>query len=97
MPNISTEHRFDWQTLAACAGTDTELFYDENPTSRELALGMCRGCPVQTECLQWAINLEAKLPGSSYGIIGGKTPLQRVTEIVRQKRGLAWAASSIEA
>lgn len=44
-----------WRLQAACVGEDPELFTTHNGrplTARvETARGICRGCPVQTDCL----------------------------------------------
>lgn len=54
-------------TLAACRGTDTDLFYD--PDRLTDALAFCNSCPIQVECLRanaaerdgvWAVTERAR-------------------------------------
>lgn len=64
-----------WRDRAACIGTDTETFfataprgshrYDHEEAARDRAKRVCRGCPVATECLEWAVE------HYEYGIWGG--------------------------
>ena len=68
----------DWWLLAACRGTDTEMFYP--PASQQpdrLVLLTCRGCPVRAECLEYAMESEAGRTESRHGVWGGLTPQQR--------------------
>lgn len=59
----------DWLDLAACVGTDPELF-DPLPGSRDeaRALAVCARCPVRSECLT-----DALLAGDDHTIRGGLT------------------------
>lgn len=69
-----------WQTRAACRDTDPELFFpptddDTAPiVARHLAAvrPVCRDCPVQTECLSWALDT-----GQDHGIWAATTPTER--------------------
>lgn len=56
-----------WQDRARCYGTDSNMFMDELAE----ALLLCRKCPVQVPCLEYAINTDAQ------GIWGGTTAKQR--------------------
>jgi len=59
--------RWDWARQAACKGLPTSIFIE--PTlrkDREVALKVCRHCPVAEECLNYAIVHEKR------GIWGGK-------------------------
>jgi WhiB family redox-sensing transcriptional regulator len=72
---MSSDVRFEWwRSLAKCRGADNAPFYPErgdNFTPRK-AKKLCYQCPVQTECLQWALdNCEY------HGIWGGLTPRER--------------------
>jgi len=67
----------DWRDLAACRGEDPELFFP--PGSGEAAPGrittakaVCRRCPVRSECLRWALDVE-----NQHGICGGTTQHER--------------------
>lgn len=80
------DHRIElpqWHLDAACRGADHELFFPgkgESVTSHR-ARAICARCPVQVECLTWAV--ENKEPG---GIWGGTTERDR-----RKIRSLAKA------
>ncbi|GGZ51481.1 WhiB family transcriptional regulator [Streptomyces rubiginosohelvolus] len=69
--------------LAACLGTDTEVWFAEGNSAlanadRAEAKAVCARCPIRTDCLVTAIAEERGLSESSrYGIRGGKSPKQR--------------------
>jgi len=83
---------FDWDTEewrhdAACRHTNVELYFPAGNTGEavsqiEAAKAVCRACPVQSACLQFALesNQEA-------GIWGGKD------EEERRKLRRGWRAS----
>lgn len=57
-----------WQSLALCAGMDTELFYDQyesSPRQAKLVDDICLSCPVRALCLQ------AGVEGGEWGVWGG--------------------------
>lgn len=69
-----------WQELAACAGMDTNMFFSRDNGkggSRkdreriEKAREVCTGCPVQRECLEYAIELDC------VGVWGGMDTVER--------------------
>ena len=82
----------DFDTSSAlCAQTDPEMFYPDSMGASPLvkvAKEVCRKCPVQTECLAFA--LKTKEPE---GIWGGLTPRERFQllkkhgSVVLNKRG----------
>lgn len=56
-----------------CAQTDPELFFPEKGGSTIHAKALCRKCPVQTECLIFAlVNQE------QYGVFGGLSSKERL-------------------
>lgn len=60
---------------AICNETDPELFFPSHPANQsniKMALAICKRCPVQHECLTYA--LENRI---SDGIWGGATPPMR--------------------
>lgn len=70
---------WEWQTLAACRGSDTATFYHpENERGprrhrrEQAAKEYCAACPVTAQCLRWA--LETREP---YGVWGGKSVEER--------------------
>jgi WhiB family redox-sensing transcriptional regulator len=56
----------------ACQGVDAEEFYPTHATGYLRAVQVCRRCPVEAECLAWALNTR-----QSFGVWGGKTPDER--------------------
>lgn len=56
----------------ACAGVDAALFFPERVSEYPKAAALCRRCPVQTECLAWALQTR-----QGFGMWGGKTPDER--------------------
>jgi WhiB family redox-sensing transcriptional regulator len=61
-----------WRELAACRGTDLEVFFPERGQSAEPARQVCAGCPVRQPCLDYAITNRI-----AYGIWGGLTERER--------------------
>jgi WhiB family redox-sensing transcriptional regulator len=61
-----------WHSLALCAQTDSEAFFPEKGASAKPAKRICAECPVQTQCLDWALDR-----GERYGIWGGTTHNER--------------------
>jgi WhiB family transcriptional regulator, redox-sensing transcriptional regulator len=66
-----TEH---WAGRGACRNHDPELWFpigDGDQAAVKTAVGVCRGCPVRTECLDYAIHR------GEPGIWGGTTEGER--------------------
>ncbi len=84
----------DWQRQAACRDADPELFTGEDangsgplPTRiQKAAIAWCFRCPVQVECLEYALAHESR--DMRHGVWGGTTPLQR-QRIGKKGRGAA--------
>lgn len=72
----------EWKQHAACKGVDVSLFYMDRGDHSTLKMirAMCETCPVQTECLNYSIDM-----GEKHGIWGGKTEKQR--RKIRRERG----------
>jgi WhiB family transcriptional regulator, redox-sensing transcriptional regulator len=69
--------RPDWRDRAACRDTDPELFFPDGDnrsarTKVKAAKLVCRGCPVNTACLSWALTSDQQA-----GIWGGLTEEER--------------------
>lgn len=68
----------DWRTDAACAGEDTELFFDAARTDE--ALSICAGCPVRDLCradnTAWENTTRSRRFYAS-GVVGGTTGSER--------------------
>jgi hypothetical protein len=61
-----------WVTEGLCTQIDPDMWFPEKSQRRPLAVAICRGCPVQVECLTWALEND-----EHYGIWGGTTHLER--------------------
>lgn len=77
MPVIITEAEA-WKDRATCAQTDPEAFFPEKGGSTMDAKRICIHCPVQTQCLQAALDNDER-----FGIWGGYSERERR----RLKRG----------
>ncbi|MEU9028673.1 WhiB family transcriptional regulator [Streptomyces sp. NPDC048383] len=69
----------DWRHQAACRQADPDLFFPIGTSGPALlqieeAKAVCRGCPVLSECLQWALA-----EGQDMGVCGGLTEDERRT------------------
>jgi WhiB family redox-sensing transcriptional regulator len=72
-----------WRELAACRGTDLELFFPGRGESAGPARQVCAACPVRQACLDYAITNRI-----AYGVWGG------LTERERRPLRSAWVRSS---
>ena len=61
-----------WWERAKCRGVDPDLFFPSRGDSGREALAVCAECPVQPQCLQYALD-----NGERLGIWGGTTGKQR--------------------
>ena len=61
-----------WAAYAACRGADPNLFFPSEEDDAAEAIRICGGCPVQGECLEWALESRVR-----YGIWGGTTERDR--------------------
>ena len=79
----------DWRELAACRNAATahyDPFFDESEKGERAAIAICQICPVQGECLAYAIDT-----GQLHGVWGG-TPQQELRRLItRDRRGRAQA------
>jgi len=71
-----------WKRKALCTNVDQDLFFPERGASTRLAKAVCRRCPVQEECLEYAVN-----NGEKFGIWGGLSERER--RGIRKRRGIA--------
>jgi WhiB family redox-sensing transcriptional regulator len=70
----------DWRNHAACRSQDPELFFPIGTTDRALAQlqrakAVCRTCPVQAPCLDWALRSEPI--GQESGVAAGLSEGER--------------------
>ena len=75
-----------WQERANCFGVDPDLFFPERGASTREAKGVCRGCEVRAECLEYALA-----HGEKFGIWGGLSERER--RRVRRERAMARRAA----
>lgn len=67
-----------WMEQAACAGRDPELWFTFDADEQEVALAVCRSCPVLDVCLEDVMQEEGgKGAHSRFGIRGGLLPNER--------------------
>lgn len=71
-----------WQERANCLGVDPDLFFPERGASTREAKGVCAGCEVRAECLEYALE-----KGEKFGIWGGLSERER--RRLRRQRALA--------
>ncbi|GGV21317.1 WhiB family transcriptional regulator [Streptomyces griseoflavus] len=67
----------NWRSSAACRTEDPDLFFPIGTSGpallqTEQAKAVCRRCPVQEQCLQWALET-----GQSIGVWGGTSETER--------------------
>lgn len=78
-----------WAEEAACRGLDPMIFYPSTDEEAEQAKEICAGCPVQTACLEHAIDER-----EHNGVWGGATERERQRIIRRRRRQRALARAS---
>lgn len=71
-----------WRLRAACRGTDVHLFYPGLGESTAEAKAVCAGCPVRSECLEYALDAR-----EVFGIFGGTSERER--RKIRRQRAAA--------
>jgi WhiB family redox-sensing transcriptional regulator len=59
-------------TWAGCRDTDADVFYPVEGGSAEPAKRICSRCPVESECLEWALS-----QGEDMGVWGGMSERER--------------------
>ena len=61
-----------WRDQAACEGLDTNMFFPTKGLSSKPARAVCAECPVEAECLDFALVCMMK-----HGVWGGTTDRMR--------------------
>ena len=92
----ATWNNLDWRLRSACTDVDTNLFFPVGLTGdaidqTNLAKAICRECPVQTQCLEFALRTM-----QDYGVWGGRTEDER-RAIRRSRRAAARRAAQARA
>lgn len=79
-----------WRAKSACRGLDPTIFYPASDDDEDAAAAksVCAACPVQGECLEYALGSREK-----EGVWGGATERER-RRIIRQRRRAAYAAAA---
>lgn len=71
----------DWHDQAACSGQPIEVFFiqqtpgitqQQRARLEQPAKTICSTCPVQPDCLEWAVLAKVQ-----FGIFGGLNPTER--------------------
>lgn len=74
-----------WMRQRRCSTSNADVFFasrgEGGKTMAKRAKGICAGCPVSVECLQFALDNNER-----FGIFGGLTASER-TELLREERG----------
>lgn len=71
-----------WELRSACKGIDPVIFYPHTDEEADAAKAVCAVCPVQNECLEYAIGKR-----EHEGVWGGHTERER-QRIIRRRRRL---------
>jgi hypothetical protein len=67
--------RTAWEPRAACKQSDPEKFHSDEPADQRRAQGVCRRCPVRSQCLTDVFDYEDR--STRWGVVGGLTTIQR--------------------
>jgi WhiB family redox-sensing transcriptional regulator len=76
----AADEELHWQDFALCAQTDPDIFFPEKGGSTTPATTVCSACPVQGQCLEYAISHDIR-----HGIWGGMSDNDR-RRIARERR-----------
>ena len=71
LPVPITEER-PWVVFSACRDKDSDLFFPETKADERAAVAICASCPVQRDCLDYAIEADIR-----FGVWGGLNERQR--------------------
>ena len=80
----------DWMDDAACKGMDTNIFFPERGESCEEAKAICRRCPVNDDCREYALSMGSRIQG----VWGGTSDRGRRSD--RSGRGRVYALKPID-
>ena len=91
---LSHEGAHGWAAKGACRHADPELFFPVAPggpalTQLARAKDICAGCPVRTQCLEFALET-----GQDFGVWGGASEEERRLIHRKGRRRRAAATSS---
>ena len=80
-----------WMLQAQCRGVDPETFFPTESAGVNAAQRLCGGCPVQRECLDYALRHRIR-----QGIWGGTSERERRRILRRQGRAVPDESNVIE-
>ena len=63
----------DWRERGNCTTENADELFEPGRKQRTEAIKICRFCPVQEECLRWALKHKIE-----WGVWGGLTERQRI-------------------
>ena len=69
---LNTTTSLEWMTGGVCAQVDPELWFPEKGGSTRQAKALCTGCPVQVQCLAYALTHDER-----FGVWGGASERDR--------------------
>ena len=69
-----------WHEKARCKGWDPEIFYPDRGVPSASAKAVCKECPVQPDCLEYALTKDER-----FGIWGGLSERER-RKIFRERQ-----------
>ncbi|WP_329538572.1 WhiB family transcriptional regulator (plasmid) [Streptomyces sp. NBC_01450] len=75
---------YHWNDRSLCKPSDADDLFADGP-SQNRAKTVCRGCPVVTECLAYALD-----QGIEYGVWGGMTERERRSLLRRKPDVRSW-------
>jgi len=78
--------RWNWRSAALCRTSDAEGLFVTGARQRE-ARGLCRACPVRTECLAHALDHRIE-----FGVWGGMTERERRALLRGRPEVRSWSA-----
>jgi WhiB family redox-sensing transcriptional regulator len=79
------EARVEWVARALCLSRDPDDLFVRGAAQRQ-AIGICRHCPVKTECLADALDNQIK-----FGVWGGMTERQRRVLLKQHPEVVSWS------
>ena len=90
VPDLAADLSVEWQQYGACKQADGALFFPpsthfEHKPDREAREGrakrICAGCPVRSECLEWALRTR-----EPHGVWGGRSESERKQMILAARK-----------
>lgn len=93
----------EWMTAGLCAQVDPELFFPDKGQSSKEAKRICAACPVQAQCLDYALKAGYEITGIWGGTSGferrqmkpGRKPFKRTpSDVATRARELVAAGCS---